>query len=151
MKARIEWEGAVRFKARSSSGHEVTLDGAPESGGQDAGPRPMELVLMGLGGCSSYDVVEILRKGREDVQSCVAELEAERAPEPPRVFTKIHLHFVVSGRNLSDARVARAVSLSAEKYCSASIMLGRGGVSISHSFEVVEVGEGAAGGERGRD
>ncbi len=95
---------------------------------------------MGVGGCSSYDVVQILRKGRQDIEGCVAKLEAERAPEPPKVFTKLHMHFVVTGRGLSERKVARAIELSTEKYCSASIMLSRGGVEITHSYEIVELG-----------
>lgn len=138
MKAEITWTGAVSFEASSGSGHTIRVDGPPEAGGQDGGARPMELVLMGVGACSSYDVVEILRKGREQVTGCVARLEAERAEDYPRVFTRIHLHFEVTGRGLTESKVARAVSLSAEKYCSASIMLARGGVEITHSYAVVE-------------
>lgn len=143
MQATVTWKGAVRFEAASGSGHTLVLDGAPESGGENAGPRPMELVLMGVAGCSSYDVVHILRKQREDVATCVAQVTAERADEPPRVFTRIAMHFLVSGHGLSEAKVGRAVALSAEKYCSASIMLARGGVAIEHSFEVIEVEAGA--------
>ena len=139
MNATIRWSGAVRFEAEAGSGATVTTDGPPESGGLGAGPRPMELVLMGVGACSSYDVVHILRKGRQDIVDCVAVLEAERAPEPPQVFTRIHMKFVVTGHGLSENAVARAVQLSAEKYCSASIMLGRGGVEITHSHEVVSL------------
>lgn len=138
MKAEITWQGEVQFQASSGSGHTLTLDGPPASGGVNAGPRPMELVLMGLGGCAAYDVVHILGRSRQDVQGCVARLEAERAEEPPRVFTRIHLHFTVTGHDLTEAKVARAVSLSAEKYCSASIMLERGGVAITHSYEIAE-------------
>lgn len=137
MRAEINWTGDVRFEATSGSGHTVTLDGPPDSGGQNAGPRPMELMLMGLGGCAAYDVVHILGRSREDVTGCRAVLEAERADEPPRVFTRVNLHFVVKGRGLDPRKVERAVHLSAEKYCSASIMLSRGGVEITHSFEVV--------------
>ena len=139
MNATIRWNGAVRFEAEAGSGAAVTTDGPPESGGQGAGARPMELVLMGVGACSSYDVVHILKKGRHDVTDCVAHLDAERAPEPPRVFTRIAMHFVVSGHGLSEKAVARAVKLSAEKYCSASIMLARGGVEISHTHEVIDL------------
>lgn len=138
MKAEIEWKGDVQFEATSGSGHAITLDGPPDSGGQNAGARPMELMLMGLGGCAAYDVVHILRRSREDVQTCVAQLSADRAEEPPRVFTNIRMHFVVSGNGLNLKKVERAVHLSAEKYCSASIMLGRAGVNIEHTFEVVE-------------
>lgn len=138
MKAEIKWVGDVKFDATSGSGHTVRLDGPPASGGENAGPRPMEMVLMGVGGCASYDVVHILKKAREEVEGCVAQIEAERAEQPPRVYTRIAMHFVVSGKNLTEKKVARAVKLSAEKYCSASIMLSRGGVAIEHSFEVVE-------------
>jgi putative redox protein len=138
VQAEITWKGAVKFEAVSGTGHTVTLDGAPESGGDNAGMRPMEMVLIGTGGCSAYDVVHILKTGREPVDGCVAHLTAERAEEPPRVFTKIAMHFVVSGKGLSANKVGRAVALSAEKYCSASIMLTRGGVEVTHTFEVVE-------------
>lgn len=139
MQATIRWSGAVRFEVETGSGAAITTDGPPESGGTGAGARPMELVLAGAGACASYDVVHILRKGRHDVVDCVASLEAERAPEPPRVFTRIHMHFTVSGHGLKEAAVARAVALSAEKYCSASIMLARGGVQITHTHEVVSL------------
>jgi putative redox protein len=139
MHATIRWHGNVHFTATADSGHTVPLDGPPDAGGENRGSRPMELVLMGLGGCSSFDVVNILRKARQDVVDCVTELEAERAPDVPQVFTRIHLHFKVSGRNLDPAKVARAVSLSADKYCSASIMLERAGVTITHDYEVLEV------------
>ena len=141
MKAEIVWENAVKFRATSGSGHEMTLDGAPEAGGTDAGPRPMELVLMGTAGCAAYDVVTILEKSRQPVSACVASVEATRADEPPRVFTHVRLHFVVSGAGLTEAKVARAVALSAEKYCSASIMLKRAGVEVEHSYEIVDDGE----------
>lgn len=143
MQATIRWAGAVRFEAEAGSGAALTLDGPPESGGQGAGARPMELLLIGTGGCASYDVVHILRNGRHDVVDCVCTLEADRAPEPPRVFTAVRMHFTVTGRGLSEAAVARAVQLSAEKYCSASIMLGRAGVAVSHTHAVVQVEEGA--------
>ena len=120
------------------------MDGPPDAGGNNAGARPMEMVLLGVGGCAAYDVVHILGRGRVDVTDCVAVLEAERAPEPPRVFTRIKMHFVVSGPGLSDKKVARAVALSAEKYCSASIMLSRAGVAIEHTHEVVDTSASAA-------
>jgi len=140
MKATIDWTGKASFKATSASGHSVQLDGPPDHGGENLGPRPMELLLMGVGGCSSFDVISILKKSRQDVTACHAELEAERADAVPAVFTRIHLHFVVSGHNLKEKQVARAVSLSAEKYCSASIMLGNAGVEISHSYEIRNAG-----------
>ena len=136
MKATVDWTGNAGFKAISGSGHTVQLDGPPDHGGKNQGPRPMEMVLMGLGGCSSFDVMSILQKSRQDVTACHAELEAERADTVPSVFTKIHLHFVVTGDNLKENLVRRAVSLSAEKYCSASIMLEKAGVEITHSHEI---------------
>ncbi|WP_336365721.1 OsmC family protein [Marinobacter sp. C2H3] len=136
MKATIDWTGDVSFRATSGTGHSVQIDGPPDQGGQNLGPRPMEMVLMGLGGCSSFDVMSILRKSRQDVTACHTELTAERADAVPAVFTKIHLHFVVTGNDLKEKQVARAVSLSAEKYCSASIMLAAGGVEITHSHEI---------------
>lgn len=138
MKATIDWAGEASFKATSGSGHTVQMDGPPDHGGRDLGPRPMEMLLMGLGGCSAFDVMSILQKSRQDVTDCRAELEAERADEIPAVFTRIHLHFVVTGHKLKDSLVKRAVSLSAEKYCSASIMLEKAGVTISHSYEICE-------------
>ena len=138
MKATVDWTGNASFKANSGTGHTVQLDGPPDHGGQDLGPRPMEMLLMGVGGCSSFDVMSILKKSRQDVTACHAELEAERADAVPSVFTRIHLHFVVTGHNLKEKQVERAVSLSAEKYCSASIMLGKAGVEISHSYEIHE-------------
>ena len=140
MKARIQWAGEAMFLGESGSGHVVVMDGPPDHGGRNLGVRPMEMVLIGLGGCTNFDVVSILKKARQPVESCEAFLEAERADEEPKVFTKIHVHFVVKGRGLKEAKVKRAVELSAEKYCSASIMLGRGGVEITHDYEIVELG-----------
>jgi len=138
MKATVDWTGNASFKATSGSGHSVQLDGPPDHGGENLGPRPMEMLLMGLGGCSAFDVMSILKKSRQDVTACHAELEAERADAVPAVFTRIHLHFVVTGNHLKDNLVKRAVSLSAEKYCSASIMLEQAGVEITHTHEVRE-------------
>lgn len=138
MKATIDWAGDASFRATSGSGHSVQMDGPADHGGRDLGPRPMEMLLMGLGGCSSFDVMNILKKSRQDVTDCHTEVEAERADAIPAVFTRIHLHFVVTGRNLKENQVKRAVSLSAKKYCSASIMLEQAGVRISHSHEVRE-------------
>jgi putative redox protein len=138
MKAVVKWAGEAQYVAESGTGHTITMDGPPDHGGQNLGPRPMELMLIGMGGCSSFDVVHILKKSRQDVTGCVARLEAERADDVPAVFTKIHLHFEVSGNNLKESAVKSAVKLSAEKYCSASIMLARGGVDVSHSYEIVE-------------
>ena len=143
MKARIKWVEAKTFVGESGSGHSVVMDGAPESGGRDLGIRPMEMLLLGLGGCTAFDVVMILEKARQSVTDCVVEIEAARAETEPKVFTKIHVHFVVSGQKLADKQVARAVELSAEKYCSASIMLGKTAV-ITHDYEIV-----AAAGEAG--
>ena len=139
MKARIKWVENVSFIAESGSGHALVMDGAPEGGGRNLGPRPMELVLMGTGGCTAYDVVHILRKSRAPVTDCVVEIDAERAEEDPKVFTKIHFHFIVTGNGLKPAQVERAVHLTAEKYCSASIMLGKT-AAITHGFEIRETG-----------
>lgn len=137
MKAVVRWQGEACFQAESESGHKVVMDGPADHGGRNQGPRPMETLLIGVGGCSSFDVVHILGKARQDVTGCYCEMSAERAEdEVPAVFTKIHLHFVVSGNNLKEAHVKRAVALSAEKYCSASIMLARGGVEITHSYTI---------------
>jgi putative redox protein len=136
MKTRIKWNGNVSFLAESGSGHAVLMDGAPEAGGQNLGPRPMEMLLMGLGGCSSFDVVLILKKSRQEITDCVAEIEAVRADTDPKVFTHIHLHYIVTGHHLNPQQVERAISLSAEKYCSASIML-RSTAKITHDFEIV--------------
>ena len=138
MKARIKWMEGVCFVGESGSGHAIVMDGAPEGGGRNLGPRPMETVLLGTGGCTAYDVVYILAKGRAAITDCVVEIAAERAADDPKVFTRIHFHFVVSGRNLKPQQVERAIRLSAEKYCSASIMLGKT-ASITHDFEIREV------------
>ena len=138
MKARIKWIEGVAFLGETGSGHGVVMDGAVEGGGRNLGPRPMEMMLLGAGGCTSYDVVHILKKARADITDCVAEIEAERADADPKVFTRIHLHFIVSGRNLKPEQVERAITLSAEKYCSASIMLGKT-ADITHDFEIVTV------------
>lgn len=137
MKATVTLKEKVQFIAESGSGHTITMDGPADHGGEDKGPRPMEMILLGVGGCSSFDVVHILRKSRQDVTGCKCELTAERADVVPAVFTKIHLHFIVSGNDLREKQVARAVEMSAEKYCSASIMLGAAGVEITHSYEMV--------------
>jgi putative redox protein len=136
MKATIKWVDGVMFLGESGSGHTVVMDGPPEAGGRNMGIRPMETVLVGLGGCASFDVVSILKKARQDIRDVHTELAAERADVEPKVFTKIHLHFVVTGKNLKEAHVKRAVELSAEKYCSASILLGRAGVEVTHDYIV---------------
>lgn len=139
MKAKIKWVEEVTFVGESGSGHSVLMDGPPELGGRNLGVRPMEMMLLGLGGCTSFDVMHILKKARQPVADCVVELEAERAETEPKVFTRIHVHFIVSGHGLKESQVKRAVELSAEKYCSASIMLARSGVEISHDYEIHEL------------
>lgn len=134
MKTSVVWQEDKHFTAETGTGFKVEIDG-----NQTAGPRPMELILAGLGGCTSYDVVNILQKARQDVVSCVAHVDADRADSVPSVFTEIRIHFVVTGRNVKESHVARAVKLSAEEYCSASLMLERGGVNIVHSYEILEV------------
>jgi len=137
MKATIKWLDGVSFVGESESGHAVVLDGPPDAGGRNIGMRPMEMVLVGMGGCTAFDVVSILQKARQPVTDCRVELVAERADEIPKVFTRIHVHFVVSGHGLKEAQVERAVKLSAEKYCSASIMLGKT-AEITHDFEIID-------------
>ncbi len=136
MKTRVDWVDGMAFRATTESGHTIDLDGPPALGGEERGARPMELLLAGLGSCSAVDVVHILQKGRHEVIDCTVDVSAERADVDPKVFTAIHLHFRVTGRELREAAVARAVELSAEKYCSASIMLGKA-AEITHDYEVV--------------
>lgn len=138
MEIKVSWAGASSFIGESGSGYKVVMDGPPEGGGRDLGPRPMEMLLMGTGACSSYDVISILNKARQEVTDCEVTVSAERADAEPKVFTTIHLHFCVSGKDLKEKQVARAVSLSAEKYCSASIMLSAT-ASIKHSYEICDV------------
>lgn len=140
MECTIDWMGTqgMSFVAQTGSGHMLAMDGAPEGGGHNLAPRPMETVLAGTGGCTAYDVVLILKRGRHDVRGCQLKLSAERADVDPKVFTKIHMHFVVSGKGLSQAAVERAVALSHEKYCSASIMLAKT-ADITTSVELIEV------------
>ncbi|MDH5265156.1 MAG: OsmC family protein [Betaproteobacteria bacterium] len=137
MKARVKLVEGITFVAESGSGHAIVMDASPDVGGRDVGARPMELVLMGAGGCSAIDVVHILRKARQDLVDCVVELEAERAPEDPKVFTRIHMHYVVTGRNLNPAQVERAIKLSKEKYCSATIMLAKT-AEVTSDYEIRE-------------
>ena len=137
MKARIKWVEQVSFLGETESGHAVLMDGPPSGGGRNLGPRPMEMVLLGTGGCTAYDVIHILKKSRQQVSDCVIEITSERAQEDPKVFTKIHFHFVVTGKDLKPEQVERAIHLSAEKYCSASIMLGKM-ADITHDFEVAQ-------------
>ncbi len=136
MKAKIVWQEGVSFLGQVDSGHSVLMDGAPEAGGKNLGPRPMEMILMGLGGCTAFDVVYILRKSREAITDCRVEMDAQRAAEDPKVFTHIHLHFIITGKDLNPRQVERAISLSAEKYCSASMML-KATVSITHDYEIL--------------
>lgn len=136
MEANLHWTGGMQFVCEAGSGHAVVIDGPPDIGGRNSGVRPMEMILMGLGGCASVDVIHILKKARQNVSDVDVKLIAERADTDPKVFTKINLHFVVKGEGLSEKQVSRAVSLSSEKYCSASIML-RGSVDITHSHEVI--------------
>lgn len=137
MHATIQWVGGVAFEGTASSGHTVVMDGPPDMGGEDRGVRPMEMLLLGLGGCSAFDVVHILQRGRHAVADCVVEVQAERAEEPPKVFTRIHMHYRVTGKGLPDAAVRRAVDLSAEKYCSASVMLAKT-AEMTHDYEIVD-------------
>src|SRR5688500_19530037 len=116
MKARVKWRGEASFMGESGSGHMVLMDGPPESGGRNVGPRPMEMLLMGSGGCAAFDVVLILKKSRQDINDCVVEIEAERAPQDPKIFTRIHFHFILTGKKLNPQQVERAIVLSAEKY-----------------------------------
>ena len=137
MKATIKWVEDALFLGESGSGHCVVMDGPPEIGGRNAGIRPMEMLLIGVGACSSVDVVSILKKARQQVTGCEAKVEATRVDAIPAVFEKIHMHFIVTGKDLDDGKVRRAVELSAEKYCSASIMLQKGGVQMTHGYEII--------------
>ncbi len=137
MQATVKWVGGAMFLGESGSGHSVVMDGPPDHGGRNLGVRPMEMILLGLGGCASFDVVSILKKSRQKVRNCRVEIDAERADGVPSPFTKIHLHFVVEGESLKVPQVEKAVNLSAEKYCSASIMLEAAGVKMSHDYEIV--------------
>jgi len=137
MEARVTWIDNMAFRGESESGHQVVMDAREEFGGNNSGPSPMEMLLLGAGGCTSIDVASILKKARQEVTGIEVKLSAERASEVPKVFTKIHLHFVISGKAVAENHVERAINLSAEKYCSASIMLGQM-AEMSHSFEIVE-------------
>ena len=137
MECSVRWFEGMSFVAETGSGHMVTMDGAPDAGGRNLAPRPMELVLAGAGGCTAFDVVMILKRGRQEVSGCEVKLSAERAETDPKVFTQIHFHFVVTGKALKPEAVERAIKLSAEKYCSASIMLGKT-ANITHDWEIIE-------------
>jgi len=137
MKARVKWLDNMSFVGESGSGHSVVMDGAPDSGGRNLAARPMEMVLIGMGGCTAFDVVMILKKARQPIDDCIVEITAERAEEIPRVFTRIHVHYVIKGKGLSEKQVEKAVNLTAEKYCSVSIMLAATAV-VTHDFEIIE-------------
>lgn len=140
MYTRVKWLDHMTFVGESGSGHSVVMDGPPEAGGRDLGVRPMEMLLMGMGGCSAFDVVMILKKSRQAITDCEVEINAERAETDPKVFTHLHIHFILRGRKLSQKHVERAISLSAEKFCSASIMLGKT-AEITHDYVIAEDGE----------
>ena len=135
MNTRVKWLDHMSFVGESGSGHSVVMDGPPEHGGRNLGVRPMEMLLLGLGGCASFDVVSMLKKSKQDLIDCEVEITAERADTEPKIFTNIHLHFIISGNNISEKRVIRAIELSADKYCSASIMLGKM-AKITHDYEL---------------
>jgi putative redox protein len=137
MKARIKWVQDVMFVGESGSGHSVVMDGAPDAGGRNLGVRPMEMLLLGLGGCSAFDVMLILKRGREAVTDCVVDIDAERAATDPKIFTKIQMHYTVTGHELDRKKVERAVQLSAEKYCSASAIMAKS-AALSHTITIVE-------------
>ena len=137
MKASVRWVQDVMFLGESGSGHAVVMDGAPEAGGRNLGVRPMEMLLIGLGGCTAFDVVMILKRGREAVSDCVVEMDADRAETEPKVFTRIRMRYLISGRGLDPKKVERAVHLSAEKYCSATAMLAKT-AQISHEIEIID-------------
>jgi putative redox protein len=138
MKARVKCVEDVQFLGESGTGHTIVMDGPEEMGGHGTGMRPMELLLLGMGGCTSFDMVEILGKARQDIRDCVVEIDSERSEEIPKVFTKINVHYTITGKNLKENHVKRAVELSTEKYCSASLMLGKT-AEITHSYDIIEV------------
>ena len=138
MKATVKWLDHMSFVGESGSGHSVVMDGPPDDGGRDMGIRPMEMVLLGMGGCTAFDVVHILKRARQEIVDCHVEMEAERATEIPKVFTKIHAHYVIKGKGLDAKKVDRAITMTAEKYCSVSIMLANS-VEITHDFEIIEI------------
>ena len=137
MKTKVCWRDGASFTGETESGHAVVMDGPPDFGGRNMGPRPMELLLTGLGGCTAFDVVMMLQKSRQEIVDCTVDIDAQRAEAEPKVFTNIHIQFTVYGHNLADKQVARAVELSASKYCSASIMLGKT-ADITHAYTIVE-------------
>ncbi len=137
MKATVKWLDNMSFVGESGSGHSVVMDGPPDDGGRNLGVRPMEMVLLGMGGCTAFDVVHILKRARQNIVDCHVELEAERAVDIPKVFTKIHAHYIIKGKGLDAKKVERAINMTAEKYCSVSIMLAHS-VEITHDFEIIE-------------
>jgi len=137
MKARVKWLDNMSFVGETGSGHSVVMDGAPESGGRNLAGRPMEMVLVGMGGCTAFDVVMILKKARQPIEDCIVEITAERADDIPKVFTKIHAHYIVKGHGLSAKQVEKAVNLTAEKYCSVSIMLAKT-AEVTHDFKIID-------------
>jgi putative redox protein len=138
METQLKWAGNAAFVGKASSGHTVVMDGPAEGGGRNLGPRPMEMLILGMGACSTYDVVSILKKSRQEITDCEIKITSQRANSDPKVFTDIQLHFIVSGKDLKEKQVERAIKLSAEKYCSASIMLGKT-ANITHNFEIINV------------
>ncbi len=138
MKARVKWVEDLTFVGESGTGHSLVMDGPEELGGHGTGMRPMELLLLGMGGCTSFDMVQMLKKGRQDIRDCIVEIDSERSDEIPKVFTKIHVHYTISGKNIKEAQVKRAIELSTEKYCSASLMLGKT-AKITHDYEIINV------------
>ncbi len=138
METQLKWAGNAAFVGKASSGHTVVMDGPAEGGGRNLGPRPMEMLILGMGACSTYDIVSILKKSRQEITDCEIKITSQRADSDPKVFTDIQLHFIVSGKDLKEKQVERAIKLSAEKYCSASIMLGKT-ANITHDFEIINV------------
>ncbi len=138
MQATVKWAQDVKFIGESGTGHKVTMDGPEEAGGENAGMRPMELLLLGLGGCTSFDVIRMLRKARQDVHDCVVSINSERSTDIPKVFTKIHVHFTITGKALKESHIKRAIDLSADKYCSASLMLAKT-AEITHDYEIINI------------
>lgn len=138
MKARVKWVEDVLFLGESGTGHSIVIEGPEELGGHGVGMRPMELLLLGMGGCTAFDVIQMLKKSRQDIHDCVVNIDSERSDEIPKVFTKIHVHYTVTGKNVKESQVKRAVELSTEKYCSASLMLGKT-ADISHDYEIINV------------
>ena len=136
MQTEIKWQKNVHFTATADSGHQISIDGPPDAGGENLGTRPMELMLMGVGGCTSFDIINILRKSRQNVTNCVTQITARRADSIPQVFEEIDIHFVIEGSDLDTGKIERAIDLTTNKYCSASIMLQRAGVKINHSYEL---------------